>query len=324
MILGGKGMKMNPKLALIALLIFTFCLTLLGTTLAQEKTAREVYEEQLKKWRQDSIALAKKKAEALKSADAETRKKKAYNDGNTFYRKGQYQEALEAYDKAIQADPQYTKAFFCKGNAFKKLRKFPEAIQAYNKAIELDSTYDICLFALGSLYDEDGKFQQAIKFYDKVIKVDPKYFKAYYQKGLAYNKLGENEKAIEALKKATEIKPDYHEAYYLLGRVNLTIARYDDAIKALQEATTISKKYDYFVFLANANNQKGDYQAAITAAQQAQKINVNAGHAYFEEGEAYKGLGRVKDAIASYQKAVKDNRWAQSANYEIKLLQDKK
>lgn len=317
-------MKMNPKLTVMALLILAFCFTLLSPVLAQDKTAREVYEEQLKKWREDSIALAKKKADALKNADDETRKKKAYNDGNTFYRKGQYQEALDAYDKAIKADPSYTKAYFGKGNAFKKLRKFPEAIQAYNKAIEIDSTYDMCLFALGSLYDEDGKFLQAVKYYDKVIRIDPKYFKAYYQKGLAYNKLGENENAIEALKKATEVKPDYHEAFYLLGRVNLTIARYDAAIKALQDATAISKKYDYFVYLANANNQKGDYQAAIAAAQQAQKINPNAGHAHFEEGEAYKYLGRVKDAVASFQKAAKDNRWAQSANYEIKILQEKK
>lgn len=297
---------------------------LLGTTLAQEKTAREVYEEQLKKWREDSIALAKKKADALKSADAETRKKKAYNDGNTFFRKGQYQEALDSYEKAIQADPKYTKAYFGKGNAYKKLRKFDEAIQAYNKAIELDSTYDMCLFALGSLYEDDGKYPLAIKFYDKVVKVDPKYYKAYYQKGFAYNKLGENEKAIEALKKATEIKPDYHEAFYLLGRINLSIARYDDAIKAFQEASTISKKYDYFVFLASANNQKGNYQGAIAAVQQAININANGGHAFFEEGEAYKGLGRVQDAIASYQKAARDRRWTQSANYEIKMLQEKK
>ncbi len=317
-------MKMNPKFALMALLILAFCLTLFGTVLAQDKTAKEQYEEQLKKWRADSIAFAKKKADAYKNADDETRKKKAYNDGNTFFRKGQYQEALDAYDKALQADPKYTKAYFGKGNSFKKLRKYDDAVQAYSKANQLDSTYDMCLFALGSLYDEMEKYPLAIKFYDKVIKVDPMYFKAYYQKGLAYNKLGENDKAIEALIKATEIKPDYHEAYYLLGRVNLTIAKYSEAIKALQEASTISKKFDYFVFLANANNQKGDYQNAIVAAQQAIKINVNGGQAYFEEGEAFKGLGRVQDAIASFQKAAKDRRWAQSANYEIKILQEKK
>lgn len=57
------------------------------------------------------------------------------------------EEALLAYDKAIEVNPDFSSAWFCKGSALKNLAryngdlgKFDEAIQAYNKSYELDPT----------------------------------------------------------------------------------------------------------------------------------------------------------------------------------------
>ena len=51
---------------------------------------------------------------------------------------GNYDEAIEAFDKAIELDPKWAMPWRDKGNALRKLGKPDEAIQALDKAIELN------------------------------------------------------------------------------------------------------------------------------------------------------------------------------------------
>ncbi len=48
-------------------------------------------------------------------------------------------EALKAYDKAIEINPQNTDAWNNKGDTLSKQNKYDEAKKAYDKAIEIDS-----------------------------------------------------------------------------------------------------------------------------------------------------------------------------------------
>lgn len=60
------------------------------------------------------------------------------NKGNVLYSQGKYDEAIKAYDKAIEINPQYSEAWNNKGNAFYAQGKYDEAVRAYDKAIEID------------------------------------------------------------------------------------------------------------------------------------------------------------------------------------------
>ncbi|HON37088.1 MAG TPA: tetratricopeptide repeat protein, partial [Methanothrix sp.] len=61
-----------------------------------------------------------------------------YNKGIDLDSQGKYDEAIQAYDKAIEIDPQYTEAWSNKGVTLAEQGKYDEAIQAYDKAIEID------------------------------------------------------------------------------------------------------------------------------------------------------------------------------------------
>lgn len=49
-----------------------------------------------------------------------------------------YNEAIQCFDKAIEIDPNYSDAYYCKAITFKDMKKYGEAMKCYNKAIELD------------------------------------------------------------------------------------------------------------------------------------------------------------------------------------------
>ena len=62
-----------------------------------------------------------------------------YNLGNTYRRQGKYDQAIEAYKKAIEISPDDHIAYYNLGNAYDEQDKYEEAIEAYNKAIEIMS-----------------------------------------------------------------------------------------------------------------------------------------------------------------------------------------
>jgi Flp pilus assembly protein TadD len=61
-----------------------------------------------------------------------------FNKGIALEDLGKYDEAIQAFDKALELDPQNAEAWSEKGYALGELGKYDEAIQALDKAIELD------------------------------------------------------------------------------------------------------------------------------------------------------------------------------------------
>ncbi len=101
--------------------------------LAQEALARQV---------DDPVAL-----EVLRGLSGETRStsgsssaeaRKAYDDAESWFGKGQYREALERYLAAFAKDPTFTKAVLYAGDCHFALKDFSKAEACYLKATELD------------------------------------------------------------------------------------------------------------------------------------------------------------------------------------------
>jgi tetratricopeptide (TPR) repeat protein len=134
------------------------------------------------------------------------------NKGLTLGSLGGYKEAIACFDKALELDPNYPKAWSNKGLALGGLGRHEEAIKYFDKAIELDPNNTIAWdnkgFVLGSL----GRYKEAIKYHDEAIAIDPNYPKAWYNKGLAFGRLGRYKEAIACFDKALELDPNMTDA----------------------------------------------------------------------------------------------------------------
>jgi tetratricopeptide (TPR) repeat protein len=62
-----------------------------------------------------------------------------FNKGVALDDPGKYEEAIKAYDRAIEINPQDTKAWYNKGTVLKALGRTIEADAAFTKAKELGS-----------------------------------------------------------------------------------------------------------------------------------------------------------------------------------------
>ncbi len=158
--------------------------------------------------------------------------------GNSYYRSGEYEKAIELYNKAIGLDPKYAKAYNDRGIAYGEgKRQFDKAIADYNKAIEINPKYAKAYNNRGIIYKREGQYDKAIADYTKVIEINPEYAKAYYNRGLAYGEgKRQFDKAIADYNKAIEINPIYASAYYKRGNDYFNLGKKDRACDDWRQA----------------------------------------------------------------------------------------
>ena len=111
--------------------------------------------------------------------------------GLSYHKSGQYQLAIQDFDKAIRIDPIYVDAYVNRGWSYYKLGQTQLAIQDFDKAIQLDPN-DYYAYGLRGIYYHDSRqYQRAIQDLDKAIKLAPSEWPiAYYYRGTAYHKTG--------------------------------------------------------------------------------------------------------------------------------------
>ncbi len=235
-----------------------------------------------------------------------------YDTGLDFYGKEMYDEAIGAYEKAIETDPQYVVAYSGLGNAYYSKKMYDEAITAYRRATEINPEYSNAHYNLGLAYYYGKKmYDEAIAAYQKAIQTNPEYTKAYRYLGVAYRKKGMNDEAIDAYKKAIEFNPQYTEAHNELGIAYYNKKMYDEAIGAYKKAMETNPQYVSACHnLGNAYYRSKMYDEAIAAYQKAIEINPQYTLALNGLGNAYYYKKMYDEAIAAYTKAVEIN-----ANY---------
>lgn len=290
----------------------------------------EEYEELIEK-RKKLEAEVKALNEKLK-ADVEAMQKinavkKAYNDGNNAFKLGQYQQALDSYNKSISLDSTFYAAYYGKGLTLKKMRQYREAVQAYQAAIRHNPTYTAAYLALGKIYTELNDYDKAVETYKKGVKNDPSSDKLYYELGAVYlNNKKDYQKAYQNFAQAVQLNPEYDLAFYSQGVSLIEMSRFDEAIMALENALAVTKRRNWespYYRMAVAYNKQGNHTEAKKAAVQALDADDDFAPAAYEAGKACKELKQYDQAIDFFKQAAQDKVWKQIAEYEIDLIQNR-
>jgi tetratricopeptide (TPR) repeat protein len=82
--------------------------------------------------------------------------------GNALSRKGNFEEAVDAYKKSIERNPNATVAHFNLALAYKNLNKPKEAAAAFKKTVELEPGNLDARYSLGNVYNHLERWEDAI------------------------------------------------------------------------------------------------------------------------------------------------------------------
>lgn len=97
--------------------------------------------------------------------------------GNELYNQKKYEDAIKAYTKALEFDPQHKKynslILVNRALCYEKIKKYYEALNDSNLSVKLNPNYARGYIKRANIYIQLKNFKAAIDDYDKAKKVDP-------------------------------------------------------------------------------------------------------------------------------------------------------
>jgi tetratricopeptide (TPR) repeat protein len=199
------------------------------------------------------------------------------NLGIALHDAGQFKNAIDCYQTAINIDPDHIDIAATLnniGSAWLKLGRADEAISYFNQALNRNPLFASAQINLGAALITKNQIPEAIEHFIAILKQDPGHAEAHVNLGDGLDKMGHTNEAINHYRKALQIKPDFTEAFLGLGNALYKQGRIDEAIsyylQALQAKPDFAEAYNS---LGIAHIRKGDMDGAIANFREALRLN---------------------------------------------------
>ena len=96
-----------------------------------------------------------------------------FEKGVDYINQGDYQRALEEFNRVINIDSEYVDAYCGIGIAYLNQKKYKEAIEAFEKATALGPDKPIAYYLLGKAYEETMNYEKAVSAWNKFLALRP-------------------------------------------------------------------------------------------------------------------------------------------------------
>lgn len=155
--------------------------------------------------------------------------------GKRAFSAKRYQEAAEAFNKAVESEPEKVEAKINLGTTLAQLKKYEEAITRFRTALEIAPDNETAHFNLGMLYGYLGKHKEAIKHLQFVINKNPKDSQAYLALANALQSDQQFREAIAHYKTALSLDPGLTWGWVDLSVSLGSVGQHAEALRILEE-----------------------------------------------------------------------------------------
>ncbi len=208
--------------------------------------------------------------------------------GELLQKQKKDEEALAAYDRAVELDPDNIKAYTVSGKLLARLNKTDEAMVKYRSMIERNPKWLHGYMGMAALSESDGEVEEAMQYYRQALEIQPGFAPAANNLAwlIASTPGGDTAEALQlAMLAKQEFPTEPHIAdtlgwiHYLRGSYTLAIPQFELALSEKPDDPTIS----YHLALALKGNRQSEKAAEIL-----EKTLEN--HSSFAEREEAKAL----------------------------------
>lgn len=254
-----------------------------------------------------------RKAAALDSKNARAH----YNLGNVLYELGRKEEALGSFAQAIKLDKDFQPAHYNLGAVLFDLARFDEALKAYEVALapvekdfargrEVAPVHARAYLNLGAIFLQRQSWDRALDAYGKAARLDPSLAAAQYNVGFILYHLGRNPEAYQAYQRAVKLDPALPLSYLHMGLIDFGAGRMENAARWLEEGLpklSGKDRKEAFLALGPAYRALGDLTRAVASYRAALQEDGNEVSALVGLGRLLRQQGELSEARPLLEKA---------------------
>jgi tetratricopeptide (TPR) repeat protein len=196
--------------------------------------------------------------------------------GDACFFENRYDEAIAAYDRALQIQPDLADTWNNRGVVLTRMQRYEEAIASYEQATKIRPHYPDAWNNRGVVLLELQQYQDAIACYEQAIQAKPDYADAWNNRGVAFSKMQQYEQAVISYNNALQIKNDYTDAWNNRGVALSKLEKYEAAIDSYDNAAKIRPDfYRIWYNKARCYALQGKIDQAIENLKRALNLNPN-------------------------------------------------
>lgn len=249
-----------------------------------------------------------------------------YRVAKRAYEQGDWETFIDTMEQIAVFEPEAADVHYMIGEAYRFQADYKRALEAYNRALEINPDFGPAYVGLARARLGPDPNAEVLFLLDQAIEKDPNFGEAYLQRAIyhlahndptsaisdltaadarlpdsplvylylaqAYLELGDNEKALTAARRANELDLTMLPTYLILGQTYIAASEYAAALGPLQTYTLYEPNdAQALTLLGTAYNGLGDHRAALETLDRAIAINFRIGQARLQRGLAYVELG---------------------------------
>ncbi len=164
-----------------------------------------------------------------------------YAVGASYYKKGDYINALQQFLKARNHDPYSARNYNAMGMVYMVTYRQNKAISSFKKAVSLDKNFSDAYYNLALIYIMDKDYKNAGENL-KLALANPFYEKPYQSYTLLakiYIKEKKFSRAKRILLISRSLNKNYYLTYYYFGKLYLATGKLDKSLKNFKESIDI-------------------------------------------------------------------------------------
>lgn len=231
-----------------------------------------------------------------------------YNQAMAYLTLGDEGEARKRLLRATDVDPKLAVAWLALGGLAERSGELDRAQQAYEAGLRHSPEDNGLTIATASVLRQRGKYREAEQMCRDVVRRDSNSIRAYDELGQVFFAKGELGMAKFAYDRAffsvpgTQDDPSMHAhlGQVLLAMKDRVRARAEMERAIQMDPTLVSARLSLSAF----HMDNHDWNATLATLEPARDLAPKNAAIRMNLGTAYRGLGRVEDAKASWEKAL--------------------
>lgn len=243
----------------------------------------------------------------------------------TYQRNGVWESGLSLWQDSANKSPNKSRPHESLAYYLEQAGRFSESLDHYRRAMQLGSNKETMYINIGNIYTKIGYLQYALDCYKAALSICPNYKEASNNAGNALHRLGKFNQAIVYYQKALEIDNTYTSAHVNIANALASTGEFQSAIHHYELADKLDPgnaaiKYNKGIMLMRMSH----FAEAEQELEQLVAYKKDFKEAYNSLGIVREHLGKTKEALESYNKALAIDPNFSDSQKNIERLQKRK